>query len=222
MKAALSWLSLFLLAVLFWGMDSVCCTKAMENAADNSEALILETRDEQQQYPDYGSDEQDRWPTLEEMAKYSSQRRHSGKRGSYRPRSLDAGEGREHTGRQEGSERKEVYGRSQLPMRKRVTVQTAQEDAKEHILRRQNLESILNDLLSSEAWLPPKRRDMEDLNDLYVAADLLTRPRVPRSLAVIHNKEANPSSKIGFNHGQGDLGQLQQHDQEPQGKGRSG
>ncbi|KAM4664870.1 uncharacterized protein O3C94_012855 [Discoglossus pictus] len=151
MKTAVSYCSLLLLTMLFCGIDSGHGMEYMESPARNPEPLILQARDEEPQYPDvnYDSGEQDRWPTLEELARYSSKRMHYGKRASFKTPALDA----------------------------------AKEEDKDHDLRRHNVEKSLYDLLSAKSQLPPDRRNMEDLRDLYLAADLIKRHRLPRDTA---------------------------------------
>ncbi|XP_063792450.1 uncharacterized protein LOC134948424 [Pseudophryne corroboree] len=168
--------SLLMLTITFCGIHFSLGANVLEDAAQNSDRLVLQRRDEEPQYPDdaYDSGEQDRWPTLEELSKYSSKRQLSHKRGQVQS---PYPEQEESLG---GSEGKMTYGKHPLTIKKLLSGQFSPEEEKEHIMRRQNLENSLYDLLSSKNRPAPDRRSMDNLRDLY-ASDLLKRHRMPRS-----------------------------------------
>ncbi|XP_018408803.1 PREDICTED: uncharacterized protein LOC108784470 [Nanorana parkeri] len=76
MRASLICSSVILLIFSLCGIQSSLGIDVLENTAPNSDLLKRERRDEEPQYPDdsYDSGEQDRWPTMEELAKYSNNR----------------------------------------------------------------------------------------------------------------------------------------------------
>ncbi|XP_053329896.1 uncharacterized protein LOC128503742 [Spea bombifrons] len=174
MKAVHPCIPLLLFIMVSCGMNPVFGAKD----AESSEVLIRQKRDEEPQYLDemYWSGEQDRWPTLDE---YSGKRRRSSKRANS---ILDNEERLEHLGRREDLEGNVIYGTSPLETRKRTGAHISPEEDKEYILKRENIEKSLYDLLSSKSQFPTERRNKDDLNDLYLAAELLKRHRVPRGL----------------------------------------
>ncbi|KAM8934238.1 uncharacterized protein RCH25_004677 [Pelodytes ibericus] len=177
--AAVHRCSLLRLGLLLCGISSILGIQETENSAQKSRPLIREKRDEDPQYPDenYWSGEQDRWPTFDEMSKYSSKRKRPGKRGNYIQQSE---EGDEQLHRREDLEGKVIYGTNRLGMGKRPGFYNT--PVSEPILKRPSIEKSLYDLLSSKAHVPSERRDNDDLKDLYLAAELLKRHRVPRGL----------------------------------------
>ncbi|CAH2316404.1 Hypothetical predicted protein [Pelobates cultripes] len=160
MKAFAPSCSLLLLGLLLCGLGSGTGERGTDSPAQGAEPLIREKRDEDPQYADenYWSGEQDRWPIFDEMSKYSIKKK--------RP-----------LGKRDDLEGKVIYGTSQMESRKRTP-----EDDNNDISRRVNLEKSLYDFLSTRSQTPSNRGDKDNLNDLYLAAELLKRHRVPRGL----------------------------------------
>ncbi|KAG8447919.1 hypothetical protein GDO86_015147 [Hymenochirus boettgeri] len=170
MKAAVR--SLFFLIMLLCERNSVDGSKQLKNGGWYFQGPGRIARDEEPQYPDYGSDEQDRWPTMEEIATYSNQGKHPGKRGNYRMHEIDA-DADEMFERRGDLER--VMGHTQPLMSERVAV-PSKVDADKEVLR-SHLENALYNLLSSTSQLPSKAS-----KDRFASADLLQGHRLPRNV----------------------------------------